>query len=346
MRTFDGLRCKLFGLLAVSVLLSCSKSGDESVPAENLTETVTFSIAGAYPVKSEAGGVEVEYSNLAVMVFRVDGEPEAVASFEAAEKVTVEVRKGFEYRFYVVANAPEALLSSFESLTEGAFLTMGCTLEDYAKGGFVMFGSGMLATETMGKEPVVVELRRYCSKVFVGEIRVPYVVNLENPPHVTLGRIALINVVGEIPFSANPTSDGIWYNKMRIEGPLPGGVDNLLLRVYGGVNPKMEDKVPVFDATCALYAMPNPVAVSQIDTEWSPRCTRVAVELLVNGESSWYPVSLPAMKCNKVYVIDPLILVGPGSYSPDIPVGRDAVDFKVNMYDWKEADRYIDFMDE
>lgn len=332
--------------LAAFMAPACTKSQDTDGKEDALTETVTFSIAGAHPVKSESAGIEAEYSGLGVMVFRMDGEPEAVASFEASDKVSVEVRKGFDYRFYIVANAPEALLSSFESITEGAFLTMTCTLDDYVGNGFVMYGSGMLSSESTGREPVVVELKHYCSKVFVGEIRVQYVSTLESAPSVRLGRIGLINAVGEVSYGANPTSDGIWYNRMGIDESLPKGVSELLVRQYGGSVPVMDANVPVFDATCALYAMPNPIAVSYVEEVWNPRCTRVAVEIFVDGEASWYPVSLPAMKCNKAYVIDPLVLVGPGSYSPDVPVGRDGVDFRVEVYDWEEFDKYVDFMDD
>ena len=110
----------------------------------------------------------------------------------------------------------------------------------------------------------------------------------------------------------------------------------MLVAEYGSLG--IPDSRPM-TLDCALYCMPNPTdngLNSSNSPSWSPRNTRVAVELKVDGQSNWYPVDLPAMECNRHYVIDGMTINGPGSQGPDYPVTRSGLSFSVSVSPWGE----------
>ena len=92
--------------------------------------------------------------------------------------------------------------------------------------------------------------------------------------------------------------------------------------------------------------MPNPTSnsVNSVNApDWSIRNTRIAVELLIDGVSNWYPVDLVEMACNVHYVINSLTVMGPGSQGPDYPVVREDVNFTLFVMPWSDESVKADF---
>lgn len=271
-----------------------------------------------------------------LLAFR-DGSRVAYAHVDGQSPVTVTLRDGETVDWHVVVNGPSGALAGYG--TEEDLLSGLSLLSDGAASGLlVMYGSGSFAP--VDGLDVQVTVRRYACKVSFGNVCFEYYDNFSTAPVVTLERVALVNVRGSVPYSGVPTgaAGDLWYNRMGLEEGLPSGVGAMLVRELG--SRRVESSGPV---SCgeSLYCMPNPVSnnvTSATAPTWSPRSTRVALQVRIDGEDHWYPVTLPAMEPNKVYVIENLIIMGPGSSGPDIPVTRDDVSFNVRVRDWVTGD--------
>ena len=325
--------------LAVLVLVAAS-CARESVPGtEEARSTVSFTIGEAAGTRASVTPYENVVSSLDVLCFRSgDGlygnSNRVVASGgETLSGISTELMDGVSYDWYVIANAPAGSLGY---TSKAAFLAGLTDLMDGTARSLVMMGSGtVLASE--GGAPVPVALDRYACKVTVREVCVEWPDAFASYASVSLGRIALVNVVGTTPWSGVAEAGELWYNRMGIDYSAPEYVRDLTVRQYGTA---LAEGVPA-DVESPLYCMPNPVVSnknSKNAPEWSPRSTRVAVEILLDGFPNWYPVDLPAMACNTHYVINRLTVKGPGSQGPDWPVERDDIQFTVSVEPWVDGD--------
>ena len=216
------------------------------------------------------------------------------------------------------------------------FLKAVTEMTDGTARSLVMAGSGVFP-EGPVDENVRVSLERYACKVTVESVTVKWPDAFKMATDVRLGRIALVNVVGSTPYSGIPAVGETWYNKMGIDAGLSPLIEDLTVKDYG--IPLSED-APVRTES-PLYCLPNPTAndvTSSNTAGWSARNTRIAVEILLDGSSNWYPVDLPAMVCNRHYVIRSLTLTGPGSASPDRPVERDDVRYSIAVKPWVDGE--------
>ena len=336
-RAFAVVRAGLAALVVLAV--SCSKGGGTEPVADGVRSTVSFTIGDDASTRASVTPYENAVSSLDVLCFRsgdgLYGNSNRVVAAEGQtlSSISTELMEGVSYDWYVIANAPAGSLGY---TNRNAFLHGLTKLTDGTATSLVMMGSGtVLASE--GNAPVPVALDRYACKVTVREVCVEWPDAFTAYSSVTLGRIALVNVVGTTPWSGVAEAGDLWYNRMGIDYSAPEYVRDLTVRQYGTA---LTEGVPA-DAESPLYCMPNPVVSnknSKNAPEWSPRSTRVAVEILLDGFSSWYPVDLPAMVCNTHYVINRLTVKGPGSQGPDWPVERDDIQFTVTVEPWVDGD--------
>ena len=342
-KTLKGLKgctavCAGLAVLAAG-LVSCSH---EPVPErEEVRRTLSFVLGEAPLTRASVTPHEDVVSSLDVLCFRSsDGCLEnsnrvVSAAGQSLSGINVEVGEGKALDWFVVANAPAGALSY---ATEEAFLSGVTLLTHSTQTSLVMMGSGTLAQGAQSA-PVEVGLDRYSCKVTVKEVVVDWPDAFTAYSSVTLGRVVLVNVVGSTPWSGQPADGGTWYNRMQPDYEAPSLVQDLTVRQFGI---PVAQGVPV-DVESPLYCMPNPVSNgvnSKNAPEWSPRSTRVAVELVLDGFPSWYPVDLPAMLCNRHYLIEKLVIKGPGSRGPDWPVERDDMQFTVVVQPW--VDGYVE----
>lgn len=327
-------------LLSFAVLCSITASCRKvEGPTETCPRKKVAFIINTPLTRASVSPYEGDVISLDVLVFRSsDGMLESSArSYNkggSVSSVIVELSKGSRpLEWFVLANVPEGQLSSFSRKT--VFLEAVTKMTDGTGRSLVMAGSGVLP-EGPVSWTVPVSLKRYACKVTVESLNVKWSDAFRMAKDVRLGRIALINVVGSTPYSGIPSIGVIWYNKMGIDEGLSPLVEELTVKDYGI---PISDGDPVFIES-PLYCMPNPVSndvTSSNTSGWSARNTRIAVEILLDGSSNWYPVDLPAMNCNKHYVIRSLTLTGPGSASPDKPVARDDVRYSVAVEPWVDG---------
>lgn len=320
---------------ACAVLLAGSCNREPLAEGDGGRSTVSFVVGSQ--TRASVTPHEGEVTSLDVLVFRSgDGVLENCARVEGAgvDRISVDLSGGVPLRWYVVANAPAGVLGYG---TEAAFLGGLTLLTHGTANSLVMSGGGSLPEGPVA-ESVPVSLDRYACKVTVESVTVEWADAFTMASSVALGRIVLVNVVGSTPWSGVPAAGELWYNRMGVETGLPAYVVDMTVRDYGGM--ALREGVAA-DVASPLYCMPNPVANglnSANAPEWSPRSTRVAVEVLLDGVANWYPVDLPAMRCNTHYVIRSLVLTGPGSQGPDWPVERDDVRFSVSVEPWVDGD--------
>ena len=332
--------CLILG--AALLLSSCEKETAGAPEPAGESRTRLTLVVSALQTRASVTPHEGDVVSLDVLAFRAgDGTLDASSRVTGSglTSVSADVSAGVPLRWKVVANAPSGAFASVT--TEAGFESALTSLTDGTVSSLVMGASGTV-TATDGTGPVSAGLDRYCCKVTVESVAFAWTDSFQETPVVTVERIALVNVVGTTPFSGVPAAGELWYNRMGIEEGLPDYVRDMTVKDYGSlpVGPS-----PV-DVASPLYAMPNPVSNnvnSANSPEWSERCTRVAVELKVNGTSYWYPVDLPSMECNRHYIIRRLTVTGPGSMGPDYPVTRDGVTFTVDVTPWEDNDVVTDW---
>lgn len=310
----------------LSLLLAVSCGREEVLPAR---VDVVFE-ASVPSVRSAVTSHEDDIVRLDLLAFRADdGTLDASGHSEGSTRVSASLTGGTAIRWWIVANAPDGALDGFPD--EASFLAGTTLLGHTTDRSMVMRSSGSV-TPGPSTGTVRAYLDRYACKVSVGTVSVSFGDAWPDPGEVTLGRIVLVNARGDVPWSGSPSPDGTWYNRAGLDASLPSGVADLL--VWEGGHAAVGSSPVTVGAS--LYAMPNPVSNgvhSGNTSSWSPRSTRVALELLLSGTSHWYPVDLPAMECNRHYVLD-MTVRGPGSGSPDIPVDREAVLFSTSVKPW------------
>ena len=340
MKRFKNLFLMASAALAALLTAGCGK--DAVRTRSGRTEVVFTTV---FRTKAAVSSHEDHIASLDLLVFRCDnGQLDAYNRSTGGTAVSGNLSVGVSVRYYVVANAPEGVLSSFAD--EASFLGAKTLLSQSTASSLLMHGSGSF-TVVSGSSAVPVSLDRYVSKVSVQRVEVKWLDSFVTPPSVTLGRVALVNAVGDCPWSGTPEAGSLWFNRMEIEDvddgtPAMANVGDMLSASYSLPVP---DSAPLV-LTGSLYAMPNPTSNgvnSATDPLWSPRNTRVAVELLVDGVSNWYPVDLPGMLGNRHYIVTNFAVLGPGADSPDKPVSRSEVEMDVIVQDWEDIDTDIVF---
>ena len=282
---------------------------------------------------------EGNVTSLDVLVFRSNGALDAHARATAAgtqmvESVTTEVSGGMPLNWYVIANAPAGTFSSFS--TEQSFLAAATLLTHGTTESLVMYGKGNLPDGPVSGS-VRVSLTRYACKVTLERLTVDWSDAFTMASSVTLGRIVLVNVVGSTPWSGTPAAGDLWYNRMGVESGQASYVEDMTVRNYRAL--ALQRGVAA-EVASPLYCMPNPVSSddnSETVPTWTPRKTRIAVEILLDGEANWYPIDLPVMSCNTHYLINSLTITGPGSNNPDKPVKRSDIRFTAQVVPWEDT---------
>ena len=329
---FKGLSA-LVVVLSLSLLTACRKElREDGAPVRR---TVVFG-ASAPETRSTATLHEGDVKSLDVLVFRgnrmLDAHVRSTGPLDESgnvSSVTADVTTGIRLEWYVFANAPEGAFDGV--LSKDDLFGRRVVLDGDADGYFPMLCSGEF-TEGPGEGAVSVGLERYACKVTVRSVTLDWPDAFSISGGARLGRIALVNVVAERQWTGEALADPAWYNAGGLDGnPSPMTVADL-----GGV--QLLEGVPQ-DAGTPLYCMPNEYVNNDNAANsdaWTPRPTRVAVEVVIGGVSNWYPVMLPRMMRNTHYVVNNLRISGPGSIGPDWPVEREDMTFTVNINRWED----------
>lgn len=342
MKTFKRIILTLLPFAGLLLPQSCTKEGG-LVPGDARTEVRFVTGAGT---KAAVTQHEESVQTLDLLAFRADdGRLDAYNRVTGGSTVSGSLSVGVQVRYYVVANAPEHVLDGFS--TESEFLAGKTLLSQSTASTLVMKGQGTL-TVAKDNPAVPVILDRYVSKVSIQNVEVKWMDSYPAGTDFRVGRVVLVNAVGDIPWSGTPQAGSLWYNKLGAIDPSDGtpAMDNVMdMLCTGSYSIAVTDDSPV-SLSKSVYAMPNPTdsAVNSVTApEWSVRDTRVALELLVDGVSYWYPVDLPGMLPNRHYVVTRMVLLGPGVDNPDKPVTHDDVQLTINIEEWGEINSDVEF---
>ncbi len=314
-------------IAALPLLAGCV--ADTTIPDEPL-QALRFSVKGA-SLPSIGEGV----GSLDLLAFRSsDGVLCARERFSGGD-LAFSLPRGKGYTVYLFANAPEGLLDGL--LREGDLKGKSLLLSEDdpahpVMGAWVSVPSGY----DPGKDgPLAFSLRRYLSKVTVGDVTVRWLEDYPSVPTCTVSRMALMSAKGSVPLVGAPSAEGEWHNCGTLEPVLPGVLS------AGSTWP-----VTGPGATrvgCSLYAMPNPSDGGGWGLPWSVRKTRIAIELTIQGVSNWYPVDLPAMESGCEYLVSEVVITGPGADGPDEKIERSKIEISLEVRPWETETITMDF---
>lgn len=318
-------------LAALSMLPSCEGLGGDG-SADRVS--VSFLVVGQ-GTKAAVGAHESDIASLDVLVYDAASGRASAGGHSDGGAVTVEVTKGSTLTYFVVANAPKGAFAGCTTVT--AFRTKLSFLQDNTSGTLVMVSGAGTKTFTEATD-VSVELSRLCSKVVLGSVT-PALRDAEelSGASIVFDRAYLINVAGSCTFGLEPSADGLWYNKSVFDEGLDDTIADYLCS-EAGISVTSSSTI---ETGYSFYCMPNPTDNGvnfATESVWSPRDTRLVLEFTVDGMKTWYPIDIPAMECNKCYLIRNLTITRMGSHQPDIPVGNDTVQFTVEITEWGTND--------
>lgn len=235
------------------------------------------------------------------------------------------------YDFVAVANKnglPDG------SVTKQELLEILSCLSENAVGCFIM--AGRLDNHLVeSDEKITVEVHRLVGKVSY-KIRTAFSGSLARERFI-VEDIYLTNVAGSCalePSGEGPDTDDIWFNRMDLDAAdMQEPVADLL---YGRLDRPM-GAVDSIATGHSFYPYPNAASDSHDKTRWTSRCTRFVVRANLAGRTTYYPVTLPAVRRNHHYHID-LTISNFGVEHPEDPLGDySGVTPVVTVDDWDEG---------
>ncbi|MGM9748240.1 MAG: fimbrial protein [Candidatus Cryptobacteroides sp.] len=318
------MKSKTFLVVAAAIIAaSCSnleveKPVDEN---ENRTTDVCFSIWD-YATKASATLDEKKVKSLQMFVFGEDGTLEVKSAYLQNESsVNLQCTKG-EKKVVAVVNAPN--LPTVRAYTD--FNSLYSNLSDNTRTSLVMVGDTTVTVSVVATEPIAIKVKRLGVRVAFKHI----INNLANKSSLLLKKVYLINAAGDRTYlgGGGPT---VWYNKSACLDEVPKMLTFDISSVTVENNYKREY------LQHHAYCYPNPVETDTSEKgEWTERFTRLVVETEIEGNTYYYPISLPGLKANTAYDLS-LIITRLGSDDPDVPVTTNEITYSLEMVDWADG---------
>lgn len=296
----------LICILLIVLAVSCSGLTDAGpAPAQSISHTRKV------PLRLRSSGSR----SLDLCAFRSDGSLYAHVRREG-DSITAELAAGETMIWWLVADAPEELLETTASLAQ--LERAKVLLEDNTRESFVMtgYGAGVLT----GNTEKVLNMRRLACKVSVGKL-IPSFLGEEEyaGKRAVLERAFLLNAPSAVFLDGKPSADDM-CNVGCLDSGLPRGLSDL---VSCDLASNLEGTAAC-SLDLSLYCCPNPLG-----------STSLVLELSIEGETNYYPISLPPLQSNCEYHVPEVELLGDGSVSPDLPVDRKSVGFTIVVNPWE-----------
>ena len=315
----------LLYLAAVATMGSCTAAGsvDSGKDAESLVPArLTVRINGLETkVNGDMGDSNVESAS--VYVFSSDGTLDGTAT-SAGNTVTVNCSQGVGKKVYVVVNKPLSSISSISSLQAAT-----TSLSDNGQNQFVMTGSAENVEVLAKDNPTVnVDVTRFASKVSIGTITNSLKETGWKDKTFTVKGIYLINVpAGNYPLFADSYTPSLWQNKMAWESGCHEFTADKAINQNIALNAQ-----GTFNRT--YYCYPNPTGTDVNGGTFSPRKTRLVIEVQIDTRTFYYPITLASVERNTHYSITNLTITRLGSSDPDYPVNSGQITFDLTVKPW------------
>ena len=313
-------------ILLVSAALAFAACTTDYTPDLTRAEgKVTLSFCSSMPVTKApiTGSGDLTLDHFQVFVFDASGTLEAntgvIHDTDVASSLpSVEISPGVK-DIWAVGNAPEDITGNHVVNTLAQFLDIRMDLLDQTGGENLMYSAHIPETVVSEAYTVDLEFDHLACKIIIDEIQRNFVNSDLALVPLSIQRIYLSNVAGDCDFACAEAPE-VWYNKK-------GAVEktNSIIYYSFGSGGHVLSQGSSYTTSHVFYSFPNPQLEDHYaGNTWSPRRTRLVVECLYNGETCYYPVTLPKaasekLKRNTVYHIQKLILKRPGSPDPDNP---------------------------
>lgn len=270
--------------------------------------------------KMTSPGNEGLVNDFQVFVFREDGTLDAYTS-GTGNTATVDCTSGPK-DFVAVVNAPD--LADVASRQE--LMSSRSMMADNSATAFVMAGSSVKDISEADPK-VYIDVKRLAARVSVKKITNAMTAPAYSNAEIVLKRIFLANVAGDVPYSGTGTPSG-WLNKYGLDTELPE------LLSSGDLDDPIQNGTS-YDTVHYFYCYPNGTEEDSVtSTVWSPRYTRLVIEVEILGKGYYYPVSIPGIESNHTYDIKELKITRIGSSSPDVPVESGAFSIEISVSPW------------
>ena len=298
------------------------------------TVEVVFSVLGE---DTRVNGTEGERAvdNWTLLLYK-DGRLAEAGTSDSGSAIRKKLVAG-DYAAFAVVNPPASFRAA-DHPELNALAGAESDLRDNAPGRLVMAGSRTVTVPVPDGGTQRIGVDRLVCKAGIRKISVQF----DNP--VLAGRpfllkaLYLTNCYGKSRYgndwdAGDILSDGSrWYHRMGL--PSDGGLEGLLAE--RGIDATLTSDTPHVQEH-AFYFYPNPLPEAQ-DTRsgtWSRRRTRLVIEAEIGGRTYYYPVTLPASRRNRTYIIEEAVIRKLGSRDPekDEPGAID-VTFSTKTDDW------------
>lgn len=309
-------------LASFAFLAGCTVK--EDAPSGNPAVTFTAGVPGATKSVGTPAG-ENSVSSLDILVFRSSDGSYVNSGRTSGTTLQLTLEKG-GMDCYAVVNATQDLGSVRTSSELEAMLSQ---LSANSPSGMEMVGKKSATFD--GDASVEIDVNRTMSRVVLKGISVAFASEAHRASSLEVKAIYLVNVnpyqAYSLAPSAAPASD--WYNR---KGRVSCAADALIAEQYSRTMADGDS-----DGTQHyFYAAPNPTESDpQGGDGFSARHTRLVIEAELDGETCYYPITLPVMQNNHSYEIEGLTVTGAGSSDPDVPQGRALVEFTVTVRQWE-----------
>ncbi len=316
-----------FFVAAAAALMSaaCSEKIEECPVQSGEKVDLEIKLSGVATRTTDVSG-EKTVNNLQVFVFGSSNKLEAYENTSDAESLTIGVLTGTK-TIHVLVNAPK--LSGIVNYEDLYKTSSSLTANNVS--GFVMEGWKTLDVTSVNKS-VTVDVKRLVSKVSLVKVE-NRLDEMYSGMEFKVKSAYLINVAGDRTYqteqhlAAAPTA---WYNKMAYSSG--DGLEGLTYASYDVVVPHSESNTTQQN----FYCYPNPTNPDTSAKPWSPRHTRLVVEITLGGTLYYYPLTMPVMAQNTRYQVS-LAVTRPGSDDPDLPYNPEDAVVSIKVLDWVDG---------
>ncbi len=315
-------------VLAVISGTSCTKDEDVAKEPQQDQEPERVTLQVSVPVtdsKATDTDGETDVSSLQAFVFM--SEDGVIDAYGSGDSETLNVSCTTGKRDVVVyVNAPD--MSKLSILKKSDLEGQITYLTDNAKGAYVMYGESSLDVTTSGSS-VTVEVTRFVARVSISRITNNFTLS-QYSNKLVIKSIFLINVAGDMDYTDSSVGPTVWLNQFKKTSEKSDLLETNDIDVSIG-------KGVAYIGKNYFYCYPNPTTKDSSSETWSPRYTRLVVEVTLDGKTYYYPISIPNIERNCTYEISELTLTKPGSESPDVPVTSGQASFSLKVTDWSKG---------
>ena len=293
---------------------------------EDLVE-INLAISGAQNVATKTAAADFddthcEVDNVQFFVFNDNDELDAYKKITDGIQTTLTVRKG-HVKVWAIVNADDITNVSNRAELEACASALSDNLDKFIMTGYDTFN----IPDDLGEGTPTIGVNRLAARVVVKNITTAFTNPSLAGSSCKLVRMYLVNAPGNTNIAHN-TTPSLWYCKQAYEN-----VDGLndFLFTSGGNH---ELNTAPFTTPCYHYCYPNPTTEDTSNATWSPRHTRMVVEVLLGSETFYYPITLPKLQAGYSYEIDNLTITRKGSSNPDEPVVLESGEFQISVRPW------------